>query len=470
MGAWQYIQYPYGPLALIILGLLFWRPVVGITLLAAVYPLDPWAPRLPVPGFNTETILLGAAAAVTLLRFGARLPPLRYSGPVISFMLVMVVAFALAIPWALSIRLADDEPAIWQTFKMWKSGTFPVIFFFVAYWWFARERDRSRMLEAVAIGVLISSLAGLADLVFKITSQGGMLGRAGGLQIDPNALGCSLGGAMFVPMYLAAYARDVSRWRRVLYGVTYGLAFVTAVLSLSRGNYVAMIIAHVVFFALVSRTLLVATLAGLLLVSTVAYPLLPENVRDRIEVTFRTGTGYRVAGAANVEASTGYRIVLTRIAVDMIEESPLWGHGMNFFYFHVPKYGPKYGTFEVKDTHNMVLRIGVESGLIGLAVVGWLGAAVLLCGYRLWRSNSRERYLGPVLIAGATHVFVSNLSANSFIGTQDVAGYFWILYAISARAYVERFSSAEVTAPSLAVAEPRWRRFSHKIPAAASQQ
>jgi O-antigen ligase len=468
--AWQYIQYPYGPLALIILGLLFWRPAVGIALFAAVYPLDPWAPRLPVPGFNTETVLLGTAAAVTLLRFGARIPPLRFSGPVLSFMLVMAVSFALAIPWAREIRLIGDEPAIWQMFKVWKSVTFSVVFFFVSYWWFNSPRERRRMLEAVSLGVLISATAGLLDLVLKIGDQGGMLGRAGGLQIDPNSLACALGGGMFVPLYLATQASDVGRAKRIFFGATYGLAFVVAVLSLSRGNYVAMVVAHVVYFALVSRTMLVATLAGLLLVSTVAYPLLPQAVRDRIEVTFSTGTGYRVAGAAQVEASTGYRLVLTRIAVDMIEESPIWGHGMGFFYFHVPKYGPKYGTFEVKDTHNMVLKIAVESGVIGLAVLGWLGLTVLLCGNRLWRSKSSERYLGPVLIASAIHVFIANLSVNAFIGTQDVSGYFWILYAISARAYVERFSSAEVTAPALAAAVPRWRRFSQRIPAAASQQ
>lgn len=465
----MYIQYPYAPIALIALGLIFWRPVAGIVLLAAVYPLDPWSPRLPVPGINTETILLGSAAAVTLLRFGARVPPLRYSGPVLAFLVMMAASYAVAIPWARSVRVVGDESAMWILFKNWKSVTFSGIFFFITYWWFALENDRRRMLEAISIGVFFSSFAGALDLLLKIGDQGGMVGRAGGLQVDPNALACALGGGMFVPFYLAAYARDIPRARRIFHGATYAFAFIMLVLTLSRGNYIAMVVAHVVFFAIVSRTLLVAALTALLLVSTVAYPLLPEVVRDRVEVTFSGGSGYRVAGADRVEASTAYRLVLARAGADMFVQSPLWGNGMGYFYFNMPKFGPKYGTFEVKDTHNIVLKTAVEQGLIGLSVLGWVMFAVFQCGRRLWRSPSRERYLGPMLLAGATHVFVGNLSTNAFLSTQDVSGYFWIVFAISARACTERYAVSDVLAPVTA-ALPRWRRFSQSVPAAASQQ
>src|SRR5262245_39851757 len=141
------LQYPYTPLALIALALLFWRPVVGLIFLIAIFPMDPFSPRLPVPGLNTETILLGVAFAVTVLRFGPRLPPLRYSGPVLAFIFVMGIGMVIAVPWARGLSTRTGEPAIWFIFKSWKSNTFSTLFFFAVYWWMARPMDRQRTLE-----------------------------------------------------------------------------------------------------------------------------------------------------------------------------------------------------------------------------------------------------------------------------------------------------------------------------------
>ena len=63
---------------------------------------------------------------------------------------------------------------------------------------------------------------------------------------------------------------------------------------------------------------------------------------------------------------------------------------------------------------------------------------------------------------------IASLSTDSFLYAKQISAYFWVLYALCARAYVERFAVAEAVAPQ-PVAEPRWRRFSHSTPAAASQ-
>src|SRR5215510_10886074 len=117
----DYLQYPYAAAALVALVLLFWRPLAGLIFLVAIFPVDPFSPRLPVPGMNTETALLGVAFAMTVLRFGARPPPLRYSGPVVAFIAVMGMGLLVAIPWALKVIQQTDEPAIWFIFKSWKS-------------------------------------------------------------------------------------------------------------------------------------------------------------------------------------------------------------------------------------------------------------------------------------------------------------------------------------------------------------
>ena len=61
--------------ALIVLGLLFARPQLGIVALAAFFPLNPYVIRLPLPGLNFETVFIAIAMGLTLLCFGFRIPP-----------------------------------------------------------------------------------------------------------------------------------------------------------------------------------------------------------------------------------------------------------------------------------------------------------------------------------------------------------------------------------------------------------
>ncbi len=462
------LQYPYGLLSLVVLALLFWRPMWGLALLAAIFPMDPWSPRLPVPGVNTETILIGVAFAVTVLRFGARLPPLRYSGPVIAFIGVMFVAFALSIPWARSMQSADGSSAIWVIFKIWKSMTFTALLFFSAYWWFSEADDRQRMLQALCVGLFVSSVAGILDFAFAINPNS-IEGRATGFVGDPNAMAESIGSMMFVPLYLWIRGREISGSWRVFAAATYGLAAVAMVVSLSRGNWIAFAAAHAVFFAMVNRRVLVGAVVAGALVLTIGFPFLPEVVRERITVTTKSDrVVYQVPLALNLESSTASRVVFARIGLDMFERSPIWGNGLHAFNFRTPEFGAKYGVLIQKDPHNLAVKMAADAGLIGLAVLGWVIWAVFRCGRRLWRSTSPEYLLGAVLLAAATHVLVANMSATSFLYAKQISAQFWILFALAARAYVERDAEQEEPAAQTLQAG-RWRRFAQRTAPAVSQ-
>jgi O-antigen ligase len=323
------------------------------------------------------------------------------------------------------------------------------------------------MLTALCVGLFLSSLVGVLDYAFALHPRS--QGRAVGFVGDPNAMAESIGSMMFVPLFLLFDGQARGAARRAFFATTYALAGLAVVLSLSRGNWIALFAAHFVFLLLVNRGLLAAGVAATVLIATLGFPLLPEIVRERIVSTRETGgIVYRVPGAVGLESSAASRIVFARIGLDMFERSPLWGHGLHAFNFRTPEFGAKYGVLYAKDPHNIAVKFAADAGLIGLAALGWIIWAVFRCGRRLWRADTPERMLGAVLLASATYVLVSNLSATSFLYAKQISAQFWILYALSARAWVERAAAQAGEAP-VPVFEPRWRRFAQRTPAAASQ-
>lgn len=466
----EYLAYPYSVLVVIDVALLFWRPVWGLALLVAIFPMDPWSPRLPVPGMNTETILIGVAFAITVLRFGARLPPLRYSAPVLAFVAVMAIAFIVSIPWANGLRAVDGSPAVWFIFKHVKSMTFTALLFFTVYWWVREPEDRQRILLALCFAMLLSSVAGIVDFVFHINPRvvDGRE-RANGFIADANGMAESIGPLMFVSLYLLVRRREFGRGTRLLAAVSYAIAFVAMVLSLSRGNWIAMLAAHGVFLLLVNRRLLAASVATVAILLPLGLPLVPAIVRERIEWTTKAGpTVYQVPLAVNLEGSAAARVVFARVGLDMFLASPVWGNGLNAFSFRTPEFGAKYGVLGHKDPHNLVVMMASEAGVIGLGMLAWLFFSIFRCGRVLWRSDSKYHLLGAVLLAAATHDLVGNLSSTALLHVPQISAQFWVTYALVARTCAERFSEREAAAIAPAAAG-RWRRFANRSPIAVPQ-
>ena len=174
---------------------------------------------------------------------------------------------------------------------------------------------------------------------------------------------------------------------------------------------------------------------GLLLALTVAFPLLPYSVRDRIEETFRIrNTVFQAAGASYFETSAATRIVFYRIGGDMFLDSPIWGHGLGSFNLLTPEYGARYGMLQHKDPHSLITKLGTEMGLLGLGVFVWIAVLVVQLGRRLWREDEDESTLGPLLLAIGMALLVGNLVSTSFIHIHLISAFFWLLFGMAARA------------------------------------
>ncbi len=460
----EHLAYPYIALVMLVVAMFFWRPIWGLALLVAIFPMDAWAPRLPVPGVNTETIMIGVAFAVTVLRFGGRIPPLRYSGPVFAFIGVMLIAFVVSIPWASGMRAVDGGPAIWYNFKTVKSSTFTALLFFIAYWWVRTPEDRQRMFGAICVAVFLASVAGIADFAIGINPRVSD-GRANGFLDNANAMAETIGPMLFVPLYLLMQGREISWSLRAFSVATYALGIVALVLSVSRGNWLAFVAGHVVFLMLVNRKLLVGAVAVGAILIALGAPLVPAIVSDRLESTTAAGPAvYQVPLAVGLEGSTAMRVVFAKIGLDMLAISPVWGNGLNAFHLRTPEFGAKYGLLTHKDPHILLVRFAAEMGLAGLIMLAWLVWAVFRCGRTLWRSDSPAYMLGAVLLAASSYNFVSNLASTTFLQVAQVSAQFWILFAIAARASAERFTEREAPEAVTSRVPVGWRRFARATP------
>ena len=424
--------------ALLVFILLTLRPSIGVAALLAFYPLQDIVPDSPIPGLNAETVLVAYAMILTLGRSGMRVPPLRVSAPVIFFALIMFAAYLVG--RTVTGGHPDALEDAWWSFKLLKSQTFGMLLFFITYWWIRDRTDLRRALEGISIGLLMVALAALAD--FDQTGRG----RLAGFFSNANITGDILAIFLVCPLHLFWHERSLSPARRAFYLVTYAVVFVAMVLTLSRGAWLAAVAGHMVWLFFVDRRLLVVGIGAAAVMLTVAMPVLPETVRERIEKTFTSGGSiFQVGGTAlAIEGSAAIRVVFYRIGWDMFLDSPVWGHGHHSYKRLSVKYGARYGVIRPKSPHSLPLKLAAENGAIGILAFSWIVLAVMLLGQQLRRIRGPDQWIGVMMLCVGAATGAANLFHTDFLTSPVSGAYFWALLGFSTRRLYAPFNPAAV--------------------------
>lgn len=436
--------------AVVALAALLYRPQAGIAGIVLFYPFWFFAPRFPVPGMNVETALLGLAIALTVVRFGARIPPLRYSLPVIAFVILIAAAASISMS---SIANESSRMGPLQIFLEAKSNAFTALMFFLGYWWFADGWDRRKILETISFALGIVAVATITDFVVGFT-QAGAFGRATGIFDNPNSTAATLVTFMFVCLYLMR-SPDLSRMRRQIHGAVYLVIWLALILGQSRSAWTAALAGHAVWLFFVNRRVLVLGAFATVLAATVAFPLLPDVVRDRITMTTNSGSVGRFRGTGTLEDSSAERIVIYRAGLEMFRDSPLWGHGLNGVYLLTPQYAGKWGLHSHRSAHSLFIKLAAETGLIGLGVMSWIILVVTGLGRGLRRWSHQDPDLGSLLITCGVTILVGGLTHTVFILIHAQSAYFWLLFGMAAQFYhlgdeIEEAEVSESAEPVLA--------------------
>jgi hypothetical protein len=143
-------------------------------------------------------------------------------------------------------------------------------------------------------------------------------------------------------------------------------------------------------------------LAALALAVIVGYCLRSETTRERWRATL-------------TEGNVAHRDSIYKQALQMIEEKPIlgWGPIMNRVVLNSRVEGGG------GDTHNLILWIVTESGLIGGIP---FFVCVFMCTYAAWQA--RDRLHGILPFALVVHMWIANMS-----GTWHYRKHFWLVFA-----------------------------------------
>ncbi|MGB9511955.1 MAG: O-antigen ligase family protein, partial [Candidatus Acidiferrum sp.] len=184
----------------------------------------------------------------------------------------------------------------------------------------------------------------------------------------------------------------------------------------SRGGYLAFLVGCL-FLGLVKQRKLLILLAVFL--ATWA-SLVPPAVQQRVFMTYDKNTH-------ELDHSSETRVNLWEEAMQIYDTNPLVGAGF-FTYAYTSHYNG------YKDTHNLFVKVLVETGVVGLLLFLWLLVKTFTAGYQLFR-RSGDPFLcsiGLGLSAWVICALVANLFGDRWTYLQ-VNGFMWVLAGLVSR-------------------------------------
>jgi putative inorganic carbon (hco3(-)) transporter len=396
------------------------RPLMGLYFMIPFLPYrtvrDKFA-DYPL-GTNMLTILVMAVIVGAILR-GKHLPKSKLYGIWLLFGVYLYLSM-----W-LGTALGNAPAPLWlsdSNFVAWKDYmVIPLIF--VAAGLVIEDRKAVRMVVFItAISLLLIDRTCILESLSRSWATFDESKRSGG----PLAYGSNQTAAYLAQfaMFFWGFAQFVKRKKFRL--ISYGMVAITIfaiMYTFSRGGYLAVLAGAFVLGVLKNRKLLL--ILGIFLLTW--QTIVPVAVRERVTMT--------ESSSGQLEASAQERVSLWESAEQSILHNPIFGTG-----FATYQYGEHVDN--LKDTHNLYVKILVETGIIGLIIALILIQQLVATAYRLFKHATDPLYrgLGLGLFLAIFACIVANFFGDRWTYLEITAP-LWVLTAAAIRA--TQFSESE---------------------------
>jgi putative inorganic carbon (hco3(-)) transporter len=420
------------PLALYLAGVvafflsIFWRPIVGIYYLVPLIPLQTARYYLIAYPFGQSVVDIILAGVIIGLMVRQRTVFLSTPWNTIltiyctyTFISLCLGSFYLNKP--LPLLPGDPRLADWKNYMV-----MPLLLFVVAA--AVTEKREIRILILLMLASVVMLDRGFWDTVsgrdfssfsYDLRDEGGMgyAGVNGFAAFEAQAAA-----------FLVALTLFEKRWLwRIGYLALAGFTVACLMYSLSRGGYLAFLLGCLFLGLVKDRKLLV--LLGVFLVTWTS--VVPVAVRERVMMTYDQNS-------KELDHSAQMRVNLWEEAKAMFESNVVTGTGFYTYAYtnHINGY---------KDTHNLYVKVLVETGIVGFLLFLWLLAKTFATGFRLFRlaEDPFLRSLGLGLAVWVVCVVGANLFGDRWTFLQ-VNGFMWVLGGLVFRGLCIETEAAEL--------------------------
>ena len=449
------------------------QPFTYYAVLAALFliPLVPYKTYVgPLP-LSAEVVLIPLITVAALADYSKRrikLNDFPFTPIAIAFAAFFVIAVISL------VKAASLAPAIMELARYL---SYVVLFFIVVKVQFTREQYR-RFAQSFGLSALIVGAYGIVQYIFGISLNTAGLyalkeakGRVDSTLVNPNYY------ASFVNLLIPAFLLlAVVYWRekkaQLLTFAVYAMYVINLILTYTRAAWVAMLGGLALVVLLMPKTFIKNAVRPHMLLSfmvllTIVYFMpdvqsrtysavyamekivskhLPSGIADRLA----GGNGDEGGGFLDDEAdgdetaedeATTNRAVVSRVTLwktgwAMMKENPVIGVGIGNYLVRYKEYVTKYPELDIGhdqySVHNSYLKVGAETGFLGL--IAFVAIYIVYYAYlfRLYRASTDRlcKLITVALIAGSATFLVQNLS-NNLIFIPQLNTIFWLISGLA---------------------------------------
>jgi putative inorganic carbon (hco3(-)) transporter len=331
-----------------------------------------------------------------------------------------VATIDAALPlWFDSPRLAD-----------WKNYMVLPLLFLLAVSVVKSRRQMKIVIALMCLSVLALNVGYRNNLEGRDFSQFSEDGRTAGGIGYAGVNGFAAFEAQFAAFLLTLAFLERKTASKFGYFAVAGFCVYALMFAFSRGAYAAFLIGCIFLGVVNQRKLLIPIFIFLIGWQVVVPPAVSQRVLSTVQED------------GQVESSAAGRLTLWEDAMQVFKGDPIFGTGFNTY-----AYMGRVGDF--RDTHNLFVKVLVETGVSGLAFFLYLLFRMFRTGWRLYRSAS-DRFLASIglgLAVWMVSAFIANMFGDRWMYLQ-ISGYTFTVLALAVRGQMIADEEEETEQPA----------------------